>query len=113
MMLDIIRKNEERIFCALFAYFIVTSFVNQQVYAFTVRFASVLIFLVLGVMALPYIKEHIKERDPDMILMLLTPVFTFIFALMSGSKMGAVFIPTDIALISYVSKYLRLSKKSV
>ena len=112
-MIKAIRKNENIIFCALFTYLVATSFINQDIYAFTVRFASVVIFVVLGILALPYLAEHIKDRDPDLYMLLLLPVLTLSFALMSGSGLGAVFIPTDLALICYATRYLRLTKRAV
>ena len=112
-MIRAVRERENIIFCALFTYLAATSFINQDVYAFTVRFASVVIFVVLGVLALPYLAEHIRDRDPDLYMLLLLPVLTLSFALMSGSGLGAVFIPTDLALICYVTKYLRLTRRAV
>lgn len=107
-----IRDNENRVYCALFTYLIASSFINQDIYAFTVRYASLVIFLVLGALALPYLKEDIANKNADLILAVLTVFFSAVCAVLSGSGYGAVLIPSDLALICYMSGHLRLSGRA-
>lgn len=108
-----LKDKANSIFCGLFIYLVATSFINQDVYAFTVRFASVLIFLVLGLIALPYFADDIRNKDVDLILAVMTVVFTVIFVLATGSGYGAAFIPSDLALICYVEKRMRLGSSEI
>lgn len=91
----------------------VTSFVNQNVYAFTVRYASLIIFAVLGIIVLPYLKGDIAEKDTDLLLAILTMILSLFFAVLSHSGFGAVFIPSDLALICYATKHLTLTDRSL
>ena len=108
-----LKDKANSIFCGLFIYLVATSFINQDVYAFTVRFASVLIFLVLGLIALPYFADDIRNKDVDLILAVMTVVLTVIFVLATGSGYGAAFIPSDLALICYVEKRMRLGSSEI
>ncbi len=108
-----LKDKANSIFCGLFIYLVATSFINQDVYAFTVRFASVLIFLVLGLIALPYLADDIRNKDVDLILAVMTVVFTVIVVLATGSGYGAAFIPSDLALICYVEKRMRLGSSEI
>ncbi len=106
-----IRSHENHIFCALVIYLIVTSFINQDLYAFTTVYASLIVFIVLAVMAVPYAAEGIRKKERELIAALATPVLALVFALVSRSGMGAVLIPSDLALICYVAGHLKLTKK--
>ncbi|MBQ9605857.1 MAG: O-antigen ligase family protein [Lachnospiraceae bacterium] len=107
-----IRDKGNFIFCALFSYLVATSFINQDVYAFTVRYASLIIFAVLGILALPYLAEDLKNKDTDLLCTVLTVVLSVICAVLSHSGFGAVLIPSDLALICYMSGRLRFSEKT-
>lgn len=101
------------IFTALFVYLIATAFISQEVYAFTVRAASLIVFITLVVLALPYIAEDMGNADKDLILMVIISMLSVIFVFVTGSGYGAIFIPTDLAMISYVTKHLRLKRRDV
>ena len=108
-----IRDKGNIIYCALFTCLIASSFVNQEVYAFTVRYASLMIFAVLGLLSLPYLAGDIRDRNPELVLVFLTVVLSLVCAVLSGSGYGAVLIPSDLALICYMTGHLRLSGRSV
>lgn len=101
------------IYCALFIYLVAASFINQEVYAFTVRYDSLLIFLVLIILALPHLLQDLKNKDTDLILAALTAVLSGVFVLVTHSGYGAALIPSDLALICYVSKKINLSDRSI
>ena len=107
------RDKGNIIYCALFTYLIASSFVNQEVYAFTVRYASLIVFAVLGLLSLPYLAGDIRKKDPDLVLVFLTVVISLICAVLSRSGYGAVLIPSNLALICYMTGHLRLSGRSV
>ncbi|MCR5773733.1 MAG: hypothetical protein K6G42_01485, partial [Lachnospiraceae bacterium] len=109
--MEIIRKKGGAVFCALFIYLIATSFINQDVYAFTVKFASVLIFAVLCVLMLPYLAEDLKNRAVEPVLVGLTVILSTVFVIITRSGYGALFIPSDLALICYASGHIRLTGK--
>ncbi len=111
-MKGIVQKSNF-IFCGLFIYLIATSFINHDIYAFTVRYDSLLIFIVLGVLALPHLAGDIRNKDADLIMALAAVFFSVLFVLITHSGYGAALIPSDLALISYVSKRIRLSEGSV
>ena len=108
-----LRNKGNVIYCALFIYLIATSFINQDVYAFTVRYASLIIFLVLGVMSLPYLMEDVKNKDADLIMAFFVVVLSAVFVVMTHSGYGAVLIPSDLALICYMSKHIRLGRRDI
>ena len=108
-----LKKKDNIIFCGLFIFLTASSFVNHDVYAFTVRYDSLLIFLVLSLLALPYLAEDIRGRNADLIMTAATIVLSAVFVLITGSGYGAVFIPSDLALIAYVSGKLKLKQGSV
>ncbi len=112
-MTEKIRQHENHILCGLVTYLAVTSFINQDLYAFTTVYASLIIFAVLAVMALPYALEGIKDKEIDLMLAAMTPILAFIFAIASHSGMGAVLIPSDLALICYVARHVRLTERAV
>ena len=101
------------IYCALFIYLAAASFINQEVYAFTVRYDSLLIFLVLIVLALPHLMQDLRNKDADLIMAALTVVLSGVFVLVTHSGYGAALIPSDLAVICYVSKKISLSDRSV
>lgn len=101
------------IFTGLFIYLVATAFINQDVYSFTVRAASLIVFLILVVLALPYIAEDMGNADIDLILMVIVSMLSVIFVFITGSGYGAIFIPTDLAVMSYVTKHLRLKGRDV
>ena len=100
------------VYSALFIFLVATSFISQEVYAFTVRFDSLIIFLALAVLALPYIRDDLAKRDPDLIMTLLVILLSAVFAVLVHSGYGAVLIPSDLALISYMTKHIRLNKRN-
>lgn len=108
-----LRQRSGIIFCGLFIYLIASSFINQDVYAFTVRFASLLIFIVLGVLSLPYLLEDLKNRDIDLIMTLITVVLSVIFVVITGSGYGAALIPSHLAMICYMQKHMVLDMKCI
>ena len=108
-----LRDKENVIYCALFIYLIATSFINQDVYAFTVRYASLIIFLALGVMSLPYLMEDLKNKDADLLMAFLVVVLSAVFVLVTNSGYGAMFIPSDLALICYMSKHMKPGSRDI
>ena len=106
-------KKSNILYSALFIYLVAASFVNQDIYAFTVRYDSLLIFIVLFILVLPHLKEDIKNKDADLIMAFATAALSVLFVLITRSGYGAALIPSDLALICYASKRLKLTDNSV
>ena len=108
--MESLRNKTGIVYSGLFIFLVATSFISQEVYAFTVMFDSLIIFLALFILALPYMGEDIRKRDPDLIMSALVILLSTVFAVIVHSGYGAVLIPSDLALISYMTKHIRLSK---
>ena len=111
--MDAIRKYREHIFCALVTYMVATSFINQTVYAVTGVVASLVVFVILGMITLPALHDSYVNLDKDLILLTVTVIVTAVCAILAGSNLGAILIPADMAMIGYASKKIRLSQRSV
>ena len=108
-MMNVIKEKRGIIFCCLFTYLAASSFISQRIYEATIPYASAVIFLMLGIMALPDLLPSLKMKDPDLILGILVMAVTPICMFLSSSGYGAFFIPADMALICYMAGRIKLS----
>ncbi len=109
-MKDKINKYKNHIFCGLVTYLAATSFINQTVYAKTSVIASLMVFAVLFVIVSPDLITDYVNRDADLILLTIVVIAATLCAILSHSGMGAILIPSDMAMIGYASKKIRLGR---
>ncbi len=108
-----IRKNEDYILAGLFILLLLTSFIDQKIYAFTGRYASLVVFLLLALILLPHVREMVDNKDIRVIAAAATGMIAMINLIIIGSNKGAVLIPSDLVLIALCSYYVRLGKKAM
>ena len=106
-----IKNYSGLIFAAGFTYMILSSFITQDIYAGTTRYASLIFFLMLAVMLLPYLKGALGRRDAALFCVFLTAAVSAVNLFIVHSDKGAVLIPSDLAMLIYLSSRITLSDK--
>lgn len=103
--------------CLLIAMFVgyALTFIVPKFYGLTDRFVGVFVFLVMGVLLAINIdiREHIKNKSIDLIILFALLVITLVNLFIVKSGFGAFFIAANFTIIMYISKYLCLTKKDI
>lgn len=107
-----IRNKEDIAVAALFAYLLLSSFINQKVYDVLGRYASVVVFVVLCGLLFLHAREIIADKDVLALTAAVTMLVTGINLIVIGSNKGAFFIPSDLCLICVASSYVKLKEKT-
>lgn len=108
-----IKKVSPYIFAAVFTYIVISSFITQDIYASTVKYASLVFFICLCIMSLPYLKDSFINKDPDLFAAAAAAAVAMINLVLLHSHKGAVLIPTDMALSYYVARRISLPEKTI
>ena len=107
-----IREKEDIAVAALFAYLILSSFLNQKVYDVLGRYASVVVFVILCTLLFAHARDILKKKDILAVTAFAAIVVTGINLIVIGSNKGAFFIPSDLCLICLASFYVDLKEKT-
>ncbi len=107
-----IRNKEDIAVSVLFAYLLLTSFINQKIYDVMGRYASVVVFVFLTGLLVLHSREILRNKDVLAVTALVTILITGINLIVIGSNKGAFFIPTDLCLICVASSYVKLKEST-
>ncbi len=106
-------KYTDVILCALFTYLILSSFLTQDIYAALTPYATLIIFVVMGITALGHVDilKSLKGKDPELIAAALAVIAGTVNVFLVGSNKGAILTVADNALLLYLAGKLPLSDK--
>ena len=108
---DKLKQSGGMIFAAVFTYMVLSSFLSQQIYSATTRYASLIFSVSLVLLLLPYIKDALKTRDRGLAAVILTAAVSMFNLFLIHSNKGAVLIPTDLALMFFTAERVSFSER--
>lgn len=99
--LDKLKKNSGWLYTALYIWLIFSSFIKQDFYEMTGKYATLITFLLLALLAFINIdlKKAEKSEKLEILLFFITAVVTAANLLIIKSGKGAFFVPVDMALM--------------
>lgn len=111
--MEAVQKAENKVFTVAFIYLLLTSFLDQRLYALAGRLASLVVFFVLSFLLLPHGKEIWAHKRMKAVLVAGTGILAMGNLIWLHSNKGAVLIPSDLALICLASDQVRLDQKTM
>lgn len=104
-MSEKVKNASKYIYCSLFIWFIVSSFITQKFYGVTTKYATLIIFAAFA--AMTAININIREMPKiEAGAVILTVIVSGINLALIGSNKGAMLVPSDMALMLFAARYI-------